>query len=89
MYITGDVGSVAYVARVKEIMLASEATLSRPLASSTADQAPFDQHTRVGVFESESSSALSDPIPLATRVPYGLRYTDLESFRTVETITVI
>ena len=85
MYITGDVGSVMYVARVKEIMPATEATLSRPLESYTGDQATFDQNKRVVVFEPESLYELSDPIPLATRVPYGLRYTGLESFRTAET----
>ncbi|KYH24811.1 hypothetical protein HAPAU_31880 [Halalkalicoccus paucihalophilus] len=41
--------------------------------------------TSMIVFESESVSALADPISLATRVPYGLRYTDLESFRMAET----
>jgi hypothetical protein len=66
-------------------MLASEATLSRPLASSTGDQAPFERNTRIGVFEPESLSTLYDPILLATRIPYGLRETDLESFRTAET----
>lgn len=74
-----------YVAGVTEIVPASEPPVSRSLASSTGDQAPVDQHTRVGVFEPESVSALSDSIPLTPRVPYGLRYTDLESFRTVET----
>lgn len=73
-----------YGAHVKEIVPASEATLSRPLASSTVDQALFKQNKRVGVFEPEPLSALSDPMLLATRVPYGLRYTDLESFRTAE-----
>ncbi|MFC6907031.1 hypothetical protein [Halalkalicoccus tibetensis] len=85
MYITGDVGAVMYVARVKEIVPASEAALSRPLESYTGDQATFDQNKRVVVFEPESLYELSDPIPLATRVPYGLQYTDLESFRTAET----
>ena len=85
MYITGDVRAVMYVARVKEIVPASEAALSRLLESYTGDQATFDQNKRVIVFEPKSLYELSDPIPLATRVPYGLQYTDLESFRTAET----
>ena len=68
MYITGDVGAVMYVARVKEIVPASEATVSRPLASATGDQTK-----RGGVLEPESSYELSNPIPLKTCVPYGLR----------------
>lgn len=53
--------------------------------SSPGDQAPFNQNTCVGVFESESVSALPDSTLLATRVPSGLRETDLEPFRTAET----
>ncbi|QLG29494.1 hypothetical protein HUG10_11615 [Halorarum halophilum] len=85
MYITGDVGAVTYVARVKEIVPATEATLARSLESYIGDQANFDRDKRVVVFEPDSLFELSDPIPLATRVPYGLRYTDLGSFRTAET----
>ncbi|ADJ17028.1 hypothetical protein [Halalkalicoccus jeotgali] len=85
LYITGDSGAVVYVGHIKEIMPASDAALSRLLELYTGDQATFDQNTRVVVFEPESLYELSDPIPLATRVPYGLRYTDLESFRTAET----
>ena len=71
MYITGDVGAVMYVARIKEIVPASDATLSRPLESYTGDQATFDQNKRVVVFEPESLYELSDPIPLATRFRTG------------------
>lgn len=73
MYITGDVGAVMYGARVTEIVPASEAPVSRSLASYMGDQATFDQNKRVVVFEPELVSELSDPIPLATRVLYGLR----------------
>lgn len=38
MYITGDIGTVMSVLRVKEIMLANNATLSRPLESYTGNQ---------------------------------------------------
>lgn len=85
MYITGDVGAVKYVARVRDIVPAEEATLAKPLDSYGGDQANFDQNKRVVVFEPDSLYELSDPIPLANRVPYGLRYTDLGSFRTAET----
>lgn len=85
MYITGDVGAVKYVAQVKEIVPAEEATLARSLESYVGDQANFDRDKRVVIFEPSSLYELSDPIPLETRVPYGLRYTDLGSFRTAET----
>lgn len=39
-----------YIGRVTEIVPASEATLSRSLASSIGDQAPVDQNKRVVVF---------------------------------------
>ena len=85
MYISGDVGEVQYVARVKDIVPSTEATLARSLDSYVGDQANFDRDKRVVVFEPGSLYELSDPIPLETRVPYGLRYTDLGSFRTAET----
>ncbi|GAB7019663.1 hypothetical protein JCM18750_25240 [Halostagnicola bangensis] len=57
----------------------------RSLESYVGDQANFDSSKCVVIFEPGSLYELSDPIPLETRVPYGLRYTDLGSFRTAET----
>jgi hypothetical protein len=89
MYVPGAGGAIMYIAQIKEVVPASEATLSRSLKSYSGDQAPFDQNTRIGVFEPEPLSALSDPMLLATRVPYGLRYTDLESFRAETTDDIL
>ncbi len=63
-----------YVARVTEIVPASDAALSRPLESYPGDQATFDQNKRVVVFEPESLYELSDPISLASvfRTGYGI-----------------
>lgn len=81
MYISDDVQEVRYVARVREIVSATEAQLARTLESYVGDQAEFDENKRVVLFEPESLYELADPIGYESRVPYSLRYTELGRFK--------
>jgi hypothetical protein len=85
MYISDDVQQIRYVARVKEIVPAMEATLARTLESYVGDQAEFDENKQVVVFEPGTLHELEDPIDYESRVPYSLRYTELNRFKQAET----
>ena len=85
IYVSDDVQAVRYVARVKEIVPANEATLARTLKSYRGDQAEFDENQKVVVFEPGSLYELTDPIPFESRVPYSLRYTELGRLKSAET----
>lgn len=85
IYISDDVQKVRYVARVQDIVPATEAQLAQTLESYTGDQAEFDETKKVVVFEPESLYELADPIEFETRVPYSLRYTELERFKQAKT----
>lgn len=85
MYVSDDIQEVRYVARVKEIVPANEATLARTLESYAGEQAEFDANQKVVVFEPGTLYELTDPIPFESRVPYSLRYTELGRLRQAET----
>lgn len=85
MYISDDVQAVKYVARVREIVPATEANLARTLESYVGDLAEFDERKQVVVFEPGTLYELADPIEYESRVPYSLRYTELGRFRQAET----
>jgi hypothetical protein len=85
MYISDDVQEIRYVARVREIVPATEATLARTLESYVGDQAEFDEGKKVVVFEPGSLYELADPIQYESRVPYSLRYTELGRFKQADT----
>uniref|UniRef100_A0A7D5L0A8 Uncharacterized protein n=1 Tax=Natrinema halophilum TaxID=1699371 RepID=A0A7D5L0A8_9EURY len=85
MYISDDVQQVRYVARVKEIVPSTEATLARTLESYVGDQAEFDENKQVVVFEPGTLYELENPIDYESRVPYSLRYTELGRFKQAET----
>ena len=85
IYVSDDVQAVRYVARVKEIVPANEATLARTLESYAGDQAEFDENQKVVMFEPGSLYELTDPIPFESRVPYSLRYTELGRLKEAET----
>jgi hypothetical protein len=85
MYVSDDVQQIRYVARVKEIVPSTEATLARTLESYVGDQAEFDEGKKVVVFEPGSLYELEDPIEYESRVPYSLRYTELGRFKEAET----
>ncbi len=85
MYISDETQQIKYVARVKDIVPASEATLARTLESYVGDQAEFDANKQVVVFEPGSLYRLATPIPYKSRVPYSLRYTTLDEFKAAET----
>jgi hypothetical protein len=85
MYVSEDAQEIRYIARVKEIVSATEATLARTLESYVGDQADFDKGKQVVVFEPESLYKLTDPIQYESRVPYSLRYTELGRFKNAET----
>jgi len=85
IYVSEDVQEVRYVARVKKIVLATEATLARTLESYAGEQAEFNENQKVVIFEPDSLYELTDPIPFESRVPYSLRYTELGRLREAET----
>lgn len=85
MYVSEDVQEIRYIARVKDILPATEATLARTLESYVGDQAEFDQSKQVVIFEPGSLYELTDPIEYESRVPYSLRYTELRLFKSAET----
>mgnify|MGYP005859683335 CR=1 FL=1 len=85
MYVSDDVQQVRFIAQVKEIVPADEATLARTLESYAGDQAEFDENQKVVMFEPGSLYELTDPIPFESRVPYSLRYTELGRLKKAET----
>lgn len=85
MYISENIQQVRYVARVKEFLPSTEATLARTLESYVGDQAEFDESKKVVVFEPGTLYELEDPIEYESRVPYSLRYTELGRFKQAET----
>jgi len=85
IYVSDDIQAVRYVAKVKEIVPANEATLARTLESYRGDQAEFDENQKVVMFEPGSLYELTDPIPFESRVPYSLRYTELGRLKNAET----
>jgi hypothetical protein len=85
MYVSEDIQEVRYVARVREIVSATEAQLARTLESYIGEQAEFDEGKKVVLFEPESLYELADPIEYESRVPYSLRYTELGRFMQAET----
>lgn len=85
MYISDDIQEIQYIARVKEIVPATEATLARTLESYVGDQAEFDESKNVITFEPGSLYKLAEPIEYGSRVPYSLRYTELGRFKHAET----
>jgi hypothetical protein len=85
MYISEDIQEIRYVARVQEIVPSTEAQLARTLDSYVGEQAEFDESKQVVVFEPGSLYELADPIKFESRVPYSLRYTELERLKEAET----
>ena len=90
MYLSEDVREITYVARVSDIVPATEADLVRPReayfeSASDEAQAGFDPNQQVVVFEEGSLYELEDPIPYKTKYPQSLRYTTLEALQTAET----
>ena len=90
MYLSENVKEVRYIARVREIVPATEADLARPQetyfeSGSEEAQAGFDADQQVVVFEEGSLYELEDPVPFETKYPQSLRYTTLGALRTAET----
>jgi hypothetical protein len=84
MYVTGDVGAVKYVAKVRDVVPVSDADLARP-AESYVEREAIDDGKRIVRFEPGSLYELADPIPFETKYPQSLRYTTLGALRTAET----
>ena len=90
MYLSEDVREITYVARVSDIVPATEADLVRPReayfeSASDEAQAGFDPNQQVVVFEEGSLYELEDPVPYETKYPQSLRYTTLGALQTAET----
>ncbi|SDY07266.1 hypothetical protein SAMN04487946_1064 [Halobellus clavatus] len=90
MYLSEDVREIKYVARVSDIVPATEADLARPReayfeSASDEAQAGFDPDQQVVVFEEGSLYELEDPVPYETKYPQSLQYTTLGALRTAET----
>lgn len=90
MYLSEDVREIKYVARVSDIVPATEADLARPReayfeSASDEAQAGFDPDQQVVVFEEGSLYELEDPVPYETKYPQSLQYTTLGALRAAET----
>lgn len=90
MYLSEDVREIKYVARVSDIVPATEADLARRReayfeSASDEAQAGFDPDQQVVVFENGSLYELEDPVPYETKYPQSLQYTTLGALRTAET----
>lgn len=90
MYVSEDIREVKYVARVNDIVPATEADTARPKeayfeSGSDEAQAGFDPDEQVVVFEPKSLYELEDPVPYETKYPQSLQYTTLGALRTAET----
>lgn len=84
-YVAGGPREVRYVATVKEIIPAEEATLARSLETYIGNEAGYEPGEQVVVFEPNSFYELEDPIPYEEKAPQSRVYTDLESFKTAST----
>jgi len=84
MYVTGEVGAVKYVAKVRDVVSVADADLTRT-AESYVDRDQIDDDKRVVRFEPGSLHELADPIPFETKYPQSLRYTTLGALRAAET----
>lgn len=84
-YVAGGPREVQYVATVKEIIPAEEATLARTLETYIGNEAGYEPGDQVVVFEPNTFYELEDPIPYEEKAPQSRVYTDLESFRTAST----
>ena len=76
-YISAPRSKVQYFARVSRIVNAGDADLARP----PQEYPEFSPSSKVIVFEQGSLCRLEDPIPYQEQVPYSLRYTTMEKFR--------
>lgn len=83
MYVSEGESEIRYVAKVRNLVKATEATLACPPES--YDQAKFDSDKKVVFFEPESLYELKDPIPYQNRWLQSLRYTSLGEFREADT----
>lgn len=84
-YVAGGPSEIQYVARVREIIPAEEATLARSVETYTGNEAGYEPGDQVVVFEQDSFYELEDPIPYEQKAPQSRVYTDLESFKTAST----
>jgi hypothetical protein len=84
-YVAGGPQEIRYIASIKEIVPAKEATLAREAESYTGDEAGFDPGDEVVVFQPGTLYELEDPIPYKRKAPQGRVYSDLASFRNATT----
>lgn len=84
-YVAGGSSEIQYVARVREIIPAEEATLARSIETYTGNEAGYEPGDQVVVFEQNSFYELEEPIPYKQKAPQSRVYTDLESFKTAST----
>lgn len=84
-YVAGGPMEIQYIASIKEIIPAKEATLARDQKSYIGEEADFEPGDQVVVFEPGSLYELEDPIPYKNKAPQGRVYTDLNAFKNATT----
>ncbi|MFC6616118.1 type I restriction enzyme HsdR N-terminal domain-containing protein [Halopenitus salinus] len=84
-YVAGGPMEIQYIASIKEIVPAEEATLARDQESYIGDEADFDPGDQVVIFEPGSLYELEDPIRYKNKAPQGRVYTDLKTFKNAST----
>jgi hypothetical protein len=81
-YVAGGPSEIRYIAAVKEIVQAEDASLAHGLETYGGQEADYEQGDQVVLFEPGTLYELEDPIPYEQKAPQSRVYTDLESFRT-------
>lgn len=84
-YVAGGPMEIQYVASIKEIVPAEDATLARNRETYIGEEAEFEPGDKVVVFEPGTLYELEDPIRYKNKAPQGRVYTDLETFKTAST----
>lgn len=77
MYVTRTDREVRYVAEVREVVAAEEASLAKSLEEYSGEEAEFGVGKNVVVFEPGTLYELEDPIPFGSEYPQSHRYTEL------------
>lgn len=88
-YVAGGPQEIQYVAKVKQVVPADEATLAHDQETYNGYEAGYDPDDEVVVFEPGTLFKLEDPVPYENKAPQSRVYTDLKAFKTGSTTAEI
>lgn len=84
-YVAGGPMQIQYIAKIKEIIPAENASLARPVETYGGEEAAYEPGDQVVVFEPGSLYELDDPIGYKNKAPKGRVYSDLGTFKIAST----